>query len=109
MEQKLDNHCYKLAVVFYSRYYCYTSDVNIDVVETLDKEILKLFEEMFIEFGIKEDSIEIFRHFFWSRMNVCSEWQKAVSDFGKDFSHTKDYINTIFDDFRNFKNENHQN
>lgn len=106
MEEKLDNYCYKLAVILYSRYYCYTSDINIDVVEALDNEVLKLFENMFNEFHVKYD-IEIFRHFFWSRMNVCSEWQKGISDFGKDFSHTKDYINNILDDFRSFKNENH--
>lgn len=108
MEQRLDNYCYKLAVVLYSRYYCDTSDINVDVIEVLDNEVLKLFESMFNEFQIKDD-VGIFRHFFWSRMNVCTEWQKAISDFGKDFSYIKDYINDIFDDFRSFKNENHQN
>lgn len=107
MEQRLDNYCYKLAVVLHSRYYCDTSDINVDVIEALDNEVLKLFESMFNEFQIKDD-VGIFRHFFWSRMNVCTEWQKSISEFGKDFSHIKDYINDIFDDFRRFKIESYK-
>ena len=96
MEKKLDNYCTKIAVLMYSRYYIYSFDVDIGIIEFLEDRISNLFDKMYQELEL-EKNCSVFRHFFWSRMKLNSEWQKGFEEFGKDFNGTVDYINELLD------------
>lgn len=96
MEKKLENYCTKLAVLLYSRYNIYSYDIDIRVVEVIDDSILKLFEEMYKDLEV-DKNCSVFRHFFWSKMKRCPEWENAFKEFGRDFNGTIDYINELLD------------
>lgn len=48
-------------------------------------------------FELNNENISLFKKFFFDCLNNIEEWKNAVEIFGKDYLHTKDFLNECFE------------
>lgn len=97
MEQ-LKLFCEPIAFICRVRYEIYITDFDNkeEICEKLDENIYIIFDRMKRFFELNNENIELFKKFFFDCLNNIEEWKNAVAIFGKDYLHTKDFLNECF-------------
>lgn len=97
MEQ-LKLFCEPIAFICRVRYEIYITEYSNkeEICEKLDENIYIIFNRMKKIYSLNNENVSLFKLFFFDCLDNIEEWKISTEKFGKDFVHTKDFLNECF-------------